>query len=183
MARYASVLDLIGNTPMVDISQLSPNPRRQAHRQARGPEPRRLGQGPGGQGHDRGGREGRLAAPGPGDPRVLVGQHRDRPGHDRQGQGLPVQDRAPRQRVGRAPPEPRGVGRRDHPVRRGRRAPTARCAGPRQLAEANPDWWFPYQYGNHANPKAHYESTGSGDLAGLPRDHPLRRRPRHRRER
>jgi hypothetical protein len=27
MARYESVLDLIGNTPMVDISQLSPNPR------------------------------------------------------------------------------------------------------------------------------------------------------------
>jgi len=27
MARYESVLDLIGDTPMVDISQLSPNPR------------------------------------------------------------------------------------------------------------------------------------------------------------
>ena len=27
MARYESVLDLIGNTPMVDISELSPNPR------------------------------------------------------------------------------------------------------------------------------------------------------------
>src|SRR6201987_3710420 len=27
MARYESVLDLIGNTPMVDISSLSPNPR------------------------------------------------------------------------------------------------------------------------------------------------------------
>ncbi len=27
MALYDSVLDLIGNTPMVDISKLSPNPR------------------------------------------------------------------------------------------------------------------------------------------------------------
>src|SRR5689334_13889022 len=26
MARYASIVDLIGNTPMLDISQLSPNP-------------------------------------------------------------------------------------------------------------------------------------------------------------
>ena len=29
MARYESVIDLIGNTPLVDISQLSPNPRAQ----------------------------------------------------------------------------------------------------------------------------------------------------------
>ena len=27
MARYASALDLIGNTPLVDVSVLSPNPR------------------------------------------------------------------------------------------------------------------------------------------------------------
>ena len=27
MAVYSSILDLIGNTPMVDVSQLSPNPR------------------------------------------------------------------------------------------------------------------------------------------------------------
>jgi len=27
MAAYASILELIGNTPMVEVSQLSPNPR------------------------------------------------------------------------------------------------------------------------------------------------------------
>jgi len=30
----------------------------------------------------------------------------------------------------------------------------------RALAEQHPDWWFPYQYGNPANPQAHYEGTG-----------------------
>jgi cysteine synthase B len=29
-----------------------------------------------------------------------------------------------------------------------------------RLAAENPEWWFPFQYGNAANPKAHYEGTG-----------------------
>jgi cysteine synthase B len=28
------------------------------------------------------------------------------------------------------------------------------------LAEERPDWWFPFQYGNPANAKAHFEGTG-----------------------
>ena len=28
------------------------------------------------------------------------------------------------------------------------------------MAAEHPDWFFPYQYGNPANPKAHYEGTG-----------------------
>ena len=28
------------------------------------------------------------------------------------------------------------------------------------MAAEHPDWWFPFQYGNEANPRAHYESTG-----------------------
>ncbi len=29
-----------------------------------------------------------------------------------------------------------------------------------KLAAEHPEWWFTYQYGNPANPKAHYECTG-----------------------
>ncbi len=30
----------------------------------------------------------------------------------------------------------------------------------RELAEQHPEYWYPFQYGNAANPRAHYEGTG-----------------------
>ena len=50
-----------------------------------------------------------------------------------------------------------------------------------RLAKESPEFAFLFQYGNPANPGAHIKGTGPGDLAGLPRGHPLRRRPRHQR--
>ena len=38
----------------------------------------------------------------------------------------------------------------------------------RRLAEQNPDWVMLYQYGNEANVRAHYETTGPELLADLP---------------
>jgi [CysO sulfur-carrier protein]-thiocarboxylate-dependent cysteine synthase len=38
----------------------------------------------------------------------------------------------------------------------------------RELAAANPDWVMLYQYGNEANVRAHYETTGPELLADLP---------------
>ena len=40
-----------------------------------------------------------------------------------------------------------------------------------------------YQYGNEANARAHYETTGPELLADLPGDHALRGRARHHRAR
>ena len=38
----------------------------------------------------------------------------------------------------------------------------------KQLAADHPEWYFPYQYGNDANPRAHYESTGPEILRDVP---------------
>jgi cysteine synthase B len=38
----------------------------------------------------------------------------------------------------------------------------------RAIAAEHPEWFFPYQYGNPANPRAHYESTGPELLADCP---------------
>jgi cysteine synthase len=37
-----------------------------------------------------------------------------------------------------------------------------------QLADDNPDWVFLYQYGNQANPEAHYATTGPEILSDVP---------------
>ena len=51
-----SLLDLVGNTPLVELQRISPKAEREDLREARGPEPDRLDQGPGRQVDDRGGR-------------------------------------------------------------------------------------------------------------------------------
>jgi cysteine synthase len=38
-----------------------------------------------------------------------------------------------------------------------------------ELAERDPDWFMPFQYGNEANPRAHYEGTGAEIVEALDR--------------
>ncbi len=38
----------------------------------------------------------------------------------------------------------------------------------RELAHENPTWFMPYQYGNDANPDAHYETTGPEIVCDVP---------------
>ena len=37
-----------------------------------------------------------------------------------------------------------------------------------KISEENPDYFMPYQYGNEANPRAHYETTGPEIIKQLP---------------
>ena len=113
----------IGNTPMVDISQLSPNPDGPDPHQAGGPEPRRLGEGPGGALARRGrpSATGSCSPASPASPhRADVGQHRHRPRPRLPGEGLPPEGGPADQRLARAPPAARGLGGRDHRVARAR---------------------------------------------------------------
>jgi hypothetical protein len=144
-----------------------PQPGRTDLRQARGAEPGRVGEGPGGQVHDRRPPSATGAPAGLDRVRVVVGQHRHRPGHDLSDQGVHPQDRPARERVGGAPPGPRGLGHRDHPLACVRGLQRRHAPG-QALAAEHPDWWFPFQYGNDANPRAHYEGTGPEILADVP---------------
>ena len=111
--RFGNVVESIGNTPLVELQRLSPKPEVKHLRQARGPQPDRLGQGPGRQVDDRGGRGRRRDRARPDDPRTDLGQHRHRPGDDLPPQGLPAEGCDARQRHRGADPAAAHVRRRD----------------------------------------------------------------------
>ena len=48
------------------------------------------------------------------------------------------------------------------------RARTAPCGSLCSMAERDPRWFMPFQYGNEANPRAHYEGTGAEIADALP---------------
>ena len=140
-----SILDAIGDTPLVRLSRLGAGLTPAARGQGRVAQPRRLDQGPRGGGAHRGGRARRQAQAGRHHRRADLGQHRHRPGHRRAPEGLPRhrgharqdvqgEDRPParlrRRGRGRADRRPAGVARvllprRRAPGRRRSRAPSS----------------------------------------------------------
>ena len=160
MTVYGSVLDLIGNTPLVDICA--------AQSQSCVAYPVKLeGQNPGGSVKDRialvddrGGGEGGRARAGQHDHRAVVGQHRDRHGPGQPGEGLPPEGRAGHQRLRRAPPAARALGRRDHRLARRGGLERRGAAGPGDRRRA-PRVGLPLPVrATRRIPKAHYEGTG-----------------------
>jgi cysteine synthase len=162
MAAHASVLDLIGNTPLVDISQLSPNP-----------DVRILikleGRNPGGSVKDRvalslidqAERDGILVAGKPG--QILI-----EPTSGNTGIGLAMVCRVRGYHLKAVMPTNVSPERRqllelwgaeiiESPGSEGSNGAVRMAKG---LAEQHPEWVFLYQYANPANPKAHYEGTG-----------------------
>ena len=115
-----SLLDLVGNTPLVRLGRVGARPRVRPRRQGRAVQPGRQRQGPARDRDDRRGRARRPAAPGRHDRRTDVGQHRRGARHRRRPARLPLHLRDVRQ---------------DERRRRSRccarTAPTSSCARPR----------------------------------------------------
>jgi cysteine synthase len=159
MARYESVLDLIGNTPMVDVSELSPNPRVAIVAKLES-------QNPGGSVKDRAAKS--MVEEAEKDGRLVPGQQIIESSSGNTGIALAMIARVKGYPLKIVLPENVSVERRqalevwgteiiDSPGSEGSNGAMRRA---QQLAGEHPDWWFPWQYANPSNPKAHYEGTG-----------------------
>jgi [CysO sulfur-carrier protein]-thiocarboxylate-dependent cysteine synthase len=170
VALYPSVLELIGNTPLVDISSLSPNPSARLYIKLEG-------QNPGGSVKDRvalslieqAERDG-LLVPGKPDQTLME------PSSGNTGIGLAMVCRVKGYHLKVVMPTNVSIERRqllqlwgaeiiESPGSEGSNG-AVRMA--QRLAGENPDWVFLYQYGNPANPKAHYQGTGPEILRDCP---------------
>ena len=159
MPVFDSVADLIGDTPIVDVSKLSPNPRVRILAKLEG-------QNPGGSVKDRAAKwmldeaekDGSLA-PGQtilesssGNTGIALAMLARTRGHPFK-VVLPENVSTERKQL----LEVWGAEIISSPAGEGSNGAMRRAQA---LAEEHPDWFFPFQYGNPANPKAHYESTG-----------------------
>jgi cysteine synthase len=167
MARYQSVLDLVGDTPMVDVSALSPNPRAAILAKLEG-------QNPGGSVKDRIARSMVEAAERSGELRA--GQTIIESSSGNTGIGLAMVAKVKGYPIKIVLPENVSVERRQlleiwgaeiigSPGGEGSNGAMRKA---QQLAADHPDWWFPWQYANPANPAAHYELTGPEILRDCP---------------
>ena len=92
-----SVIELIGNTPLVRLHHVTDGAQRRGAREGRVPEPRRLGEGPDRRADDRRGGGVRRARAGRDDRRADERQHRRRPRARRPAARLPLRLRRARQ--------------------------------------------------------------------------------------
>jgi [CysO sulfur-carrier protein]-thiocarboxylate-dependent cysteine synthase len=159
LARFESVLELIGDTPMVDISQLSPNPNVAIVAKLEGVNP-------GGSVKDRAAKA--MIEEAEKDGSLRPGQQILESSSGNTGAGLAMIARIKGYPLKVVLPENVSIERRQllevwgaeiiaSPGSEGSNGAMRRAQA---LATEHPDWWFPWQYGNPANPKAHYEGTG-----------------------
>ncbi len=156
---YASILDLIGNTPLVDVSKLSPNPHVRILAKLEG-------ENPGGSVKDR--------------PAKYMVEEAEKDGSLRPGQTI-IESSSGNTGIALAMiakvkgyplkivlPENVSVERRqlleiwgaEIIATPGSEGSNGAMRHAQELAKEHRDWWFPFQYGNPANPKAHYYGTG-----------------------
>ena len=167
MPVYASVLDLIGDTPIVDVSELSPN--RSVRLLAK-----LEGQNPAGSVKDRIALA--MVREAEDDGTLTPGRTIIEPSSGNTGIALAMIARVRGYRLKVVLPENVSVERRQalevfgaeiiwSPGDEGSNG-AVRMA--HRLADENPDWVFLYQYANEANPRAHYETTGPEILRDVP---------------
>ena len=180
MPVFENVLDMIGNTPLVDVSALSPNPRVRILAKLES-------QNPFGSVKDRIARSMIEAAEKEG--RLAPGQTILEPSSGNTGIALAAIAQIKGYPIKILMPESVSVERRQMlevfgaeliltPGGEGSNGAVRRAQA---LAAEHPEWCFLYQYANDANPHAHYEGTGPEIWRDCPRAHALRRRPRHQR--
>jgi cysteine synthase B len=167
VAVYESVADLVGDTPMIDVSSLSPNPavRILAKMEDRNPA---------GSVKDR--IAARMIAEAEKDGTLRPGTRLIEPSSGNTGIALAMIARTRGYPITIVLPENVSPERRqllevwgadivDSPGAEGSNG-AVRLA--QRLADEHPEWVFLYQYANSANPQAHYDTTGPEILADVP---------------
>jgi [CysO sulfur-carrier protein]-thiocarboxylate-dependent cysteine synthase len=159
MAVHSSILDLIGDTPMVDVSDLSPNPAVRILAKLEG-------QNPAGSIKDR--IAWSMVQEAEADGTLTPGRTIIEPSSGNTGIALSMIARIRGYPIKIVMPENVSVERRqalevwgaEIIVTPGAEGSNGAVRVARELADEHPEWAFLYQYANEANPRAHYEGTG-----------------------
>ncbi len=156
---YTSILDMIGNTPMLDVSSLGTNPNVRVLVKVEGVNPA-------GSIKDRIARQMVLEAEA--DGTLTPGRTIIEPSSGNTGIALAMIARIKGYPIKIVMPENVSIERRqllevfgaEIIVTPGNEGSNGAVKVARQLADEHPEWAFLYQYANEANPRAHYETTG-----------------------
>lgn len=167
MAVYASVFDLVGETPIVDVSQLSPNPNVRILAKLEG-------QNPGGSVKDRIAKAMILDAES--DGTLWPGRRIVEPSSGNTGIGLALFAKLRGYPVTIVMPDNVSIERRqllelygaELVLTPGAEGSNGAVRKAQELADEHPEWAFLYQYGNEANPQAHFDGTGPEILRDVP---------------
>ena len=167
MTAHSSVLDLIGNTPMVDVSQLSPKPAVKIFAKLESDNPA-------GSVKDRIAKSMILDAEASG--KLQAGDTILEPSSGNTGIALAMIARIRGYKLKIVLPANVSVERRqllevfgaEIILSPGEEGSNGAVRMAQKIAEENPDWVFLYQYENDANPRCHFETTGPEILRDCP---------------
>src|SRR6056297_1359736 len=167
MSVHSSILDLVGDTPVIDVSQTSPNPDVRIYAKLEG-------QNPAGSVKDRIAKA--MIEEAEADGTLTPGRTIIEPSSGNTGIALAMIARMKGYPIKIVLPENVSIERRQllevwgaeiipSPGEEGSNG-AVRLA--QQLADDHPEWAFLYQYGNESNPNAHYRTTGPEILRDVP---------------